>query len=58
MDRFGSKSWELDALDPSVLVSMVRDKVHEYRDPDLWQEKEDQLHEEIETLNTIIDGLS
>ena len=38
LDRFGSQSWELDALDPSVLAGLIRDAVAELRDDDLWDE--------------------
>ena len=34
--RFGSESWELDALDPDVLASLVRNEVAAYRDDDLF----------------------
>ncbi len=55
--RYGDESWELDALDPKVLIALVRDTVDEYRDIELWNEKEMQLEEEIETLDAIIEEL-
>lgn len=55
--RYGDESWELDALNPKVLISLVRNTVDEYRDIELWNEKEMQLKEEIETLDTIIEEL-
>ena len=36
--RYGRHSWELDALEPSVLVRLVRDEVESLRDPDLYAE--------------------
>ena len=36
--RFGTKSWELDALDPRVIESLIEGKVEEYRDSTAWQE--------------------
>lgn len=36
--EFGTSSWELDALEPSVLDSLITDTVDEYRDTDLWRE--------------------
>ena len=34
--QYGTESWELDALDPTVLQALVRDAVLGYRDPDKW----------------------
>jgi hypothetical protein len=38
MQRFGESSWELDALEPRLLASLVTDAVEEVRDEDLWEE--------------------
>jgi hypothetical protein len=38
-DEFGDESWELDALEPAVLVALVREAVEDLRDDDLWDEK-------------------
>ena len=35
--KFGTKSWELDALEPSILAGMVERAVLEYRDEKLWK---------------------
>lgn len=43
--EFGHESWELDALEPSVLVNLIRDTVIEFRDDDKWAqmvEREDE----------------
>ena len=34
--EFGDESWELDALEPRVLVDLVRDGVFSYRDVNKW----------------------
>lgn len=34
--RFGTESWELDALDPETLATLVRGAVEGYRDDDKW----------------------
>ena len=43
--EYGDDSWELDALEPSVLVELIRDAVLAVRDESLWaeavQEEED-----------------
>lgn len=36
--EFGHESWELDALEPSVLVNLIRETVLEFRDEDKWEE--------------------
>jgi hypothetical protein len=36
--EYGDESWELDALDPNVLVGLVRREVLELRDQDAWDE--------------------
>lgn len=40
--EFGNESWELDALEPAVLVELVRSHILSVRDEDLWQEKVDE----------------
>ena len=35
--NFGNKSWELDALEPAVLESLIDEKIAEQRDDDLWE---------------------
>lgn len=36
--EYGNESWELDALEPSVLADLVRTEVEAHRDDDLWYE--------------------
>jgi hypothetical protein len=36
ISEYGSNSWELDALEPSVLVSLIRRAIHRHRDEELW----------------------
>lgn len=36
--QFGDESWELDALEPAVLVDLVQAAVDEYRDTEAWKE--------------------
>ena len=37
-DRFGEESWELDALEPSVIVDLIREAVRDRIDWDAWEE--------------------
>jgi hypothetical protein len=39
IEQFGYSSWELDALEPSILAALVTEAVMGLRDPDLWGEK-------------------
>lgn len=40
MERFGTESWELDALPPTYLSQLVLDAVSERIDPDAWEERQ------------------
>jgi hypothetical protein len=43
-EKYGEECWELDALEPSVIVNLVRDAVNEYVDGGVWRkdkERED-----------------
>jgi len=51
--EFGDESWELDALEPSVLAALIRDNVFEYRDPDLWGELYTRQEQEREQLKSV-----
>lgn len=36
VEKYGPYSWELDALDPKVLMALIREEVLSYRDDALW----------------------
>jgi len=42
VDQFGDESWELDALDPTMLATLVIDAVLGLRDDSLWDEAEEE----------------
>lgn len=42
VDVHGDDSWELDALDPTVIADLIRDKVVELRDADEYKRVEDE----------------
>jgi hypothetical protein len=50
--RYGSSSWELDALDPQTLVRLIRTEIGLLRDGHQWQEKV-QEEEEQRTVLTL-----
>lgn len=54
---YGDESWELDALEPSVITELIRTEVDKHRDPDLWEIKSDELADDIEALDRIIEDL-
>lgn len=40
VEEFGTESWELDALEPSVIADLIEQAVLEIRDEDAWDEME------------------
>lgn len=42
--RFGSKSWELDALEPAYLNDLVERKIEDFIDPDKWKKREAEIN--------------
>ena len=38
VQEFGYESWELDALDPDILVELIQDTINSYKDEDAWAE--------------------
>jgi hypothetical protein len=62
--EFGDESWELDALEPAVIATLIRDETYAVRDADLWaaQVKEEetqrkQLGKVSEQWETITENL-
>jgi hypothetical protein len=54
-DEHGDESWELDALEPAVLDGLIRDKIAEFRDDDLYAERQDQEDREKSQLAKVSD---
>lgn len=53
ISKFGRHSWELDAIEPRALALLVRNKVYELRDADLWDEavkREKAMRDELVAL--------
>lgn len=40
LEQFGESSWELDALSPSDMATLITDEITALIDPDVWQERE------------------
>ncbi len=51
LEKFGNKSWEVDALPPNVLHSVLREKIEELIDMDLYREVLKQEEDEKFKLN-------
>lgn len=52
----GESCWELDALDPTILIDLIREKIIEYREEDLWQEALEEEREHRRNLYRISRG--
>lgn len=53
-DKYGDESWELDALEPTVLAALVRDEVQELLDTDEWETavaRETKARTELQTIS-------
>ena len=51
--KFGYQSWELDALEPSMLIGLVEQMIEQVRDRDLWEEVIDREVEDRAHLRTL-----
>lgn len=53
--RFGDESWELDALNPSFLNSLIKDEVDQYVDEEAWDQRIEEIQLVKEKLNSFAD---
>lgn len=53
--KYGSESWELDALPPQYLAQLVNDSIRQYIDPDYWQTRIDEIDSVRSQLRTLAD---
>lgn len=53
VDRFGDESWELDALEPTVLDRLITDAILDYLDQDEWDRATEELEAERADLRKI-----
>ncbi|MCE6003544.1 hypothetical protein [Acinetobacter junii] len=54
--RFGTSSWELDALSPEFLNNLVSSKIEEFIDYDAWENRKSEILERKSKLQEISDG--
>lgn len=53
IEQYGMECWELDALEPSVIVELIQDEIFSIRDADKLEEVEEQEKREKEELEGI-----
>jgi len=61
VDRFGDSSWELDALKPDVLNTLVKEQIDSLRDMALWQDvvtREKDIRARLMTVESEWDEIS
>ncbi len=51
--KFGHNSWELDALEPRVIVELIRDTLDAVIEPLTWEETEQRIIHHRQTLSAI-----
>lgn len=56
LDEYGEDSWELDALNPSVLADLIRQHVISYRHDELWAAAKAREADDRTRLETIRDN--
>lgn len=55
MQRYGDESWELDALEPALMVQLIRDEIVEHIDSDRWKRREDEIDNVKDNLSKTAD---
>lgn len=53
VDRFGEECWELDALEPNVIVDLIRDEILSIRDDNAYEEILERQGVEMEELDMV-----
>ena len=54
--EYGYESWELDALDPDILVKLIQDEINAYKDNGKWAEMKKQEAKEKAQLKKLSDN--
>ena len=57
IEEFGNDSWELDALDPSVIEKLIKTNIKKHINFDLWKENIRKENDDKEIIRNIIDDL-
>jgi hypothetical protein len=51
-----AESWELDALSPTYLYTLIRNNVQEYIDPDLWNQRKQNIQRIKDRITKLADN--
>jgi len=54
--KYGRSSWELDALEPSVLEKLITQEIEQYIDYDMWEDVMKLQNETREVLTSVYDN--
>jgi len=54
LKKYGSESWELDAINPNMLTNLIREKVLFYRDQHTWEEAARDERNQKDKLRSLI----
>lgn len=55
IEEYGATSWELDALEPSVIEQLLRTEIESHIDPEIWEEVEKMEEEKKDILRSLHD---
>jgi len=55
LERFGNESWELDALPPETIISLIEDKIKKFVDNDLMDKRTKKKQEGLNLLQKVVD---
>lgn len=53
IDEYGHTSWELDALEPQVIETLITEEIEQYLDQDLWDETTDEQDDKCQILKKL-----
>lgn len=53
--KYGNESWELDALEPQFISTLIRDEIERERDQDLWDEAVEEQEQERSQIADVIE---
>ncbi len=55
IEKYGDSSWEVDSLDPSVLVKLINDQIEQYLDRDHMESIIEEEKEQVEKIRSFLD---
>lgn len=54
IEKHGEHSWEVDALDPSVLVQLITDEIGKYLDPEVMEQVKEREREQVGRVRELL----